>query len=113
MDFTIEHDKDGYTRIYADDKELDRMLDYRISSDRTITIQLDADSIKHKSVETFCDVLRENEFDEKEKRQYEFEVQKEEQRRDRIKIGLKVATMVVELSALAVLIAGVVLKLQQ
>lgn len=110
MEFTIEHDSNGYTRIYADDKELERILDYRISSDRTITIRLDADSIKHKFVENFSSALRENEFDEKEKHQYEFEVQKEEQQIESIMEKIKIATIVIEVLALAALIIALLLK---
>lgn len=107
MDFKIKFTKDGRQQFYVDDKRLDNVSDYRKEGNE-ITITFDADSVYMEMVEYFSDDDLHEEVP-----QYQALLEKEERQRDRIKIGLKIATMIVELAALAVLIAGVVWKSQQ
>ena len=52
MEFKLQSDQFGKTKIFADGKELERILEYHICQ-KEITIKFDADSIKHEFVECF------------------------------------------------------------
>ena len=52
MEFKLQSDRFGKTKIFADGKELERILEYHICQ-KEITIKFDADSIKCEFVKCF------------------------------------------------------------